>query len=684
MNSCTVVSPVATGALSFFHKGSFLEECRIVVYESGSDVIPFAGGAGAKNRYGRVIQLFPSQIDAIERISNPFRLTGLRLLRANDTILGSTMSSQTFPAVRIVNLPTGVGKTIITTLGALEALRIHSPCFESAFQEFVASHEYRTIRGTNATTLSSTRAILLPNVILVFSPKHLVGQWRDTFQQNVAAGTNVFPSSFNLFAGDDFNVSEIQSRRDSIFVFIVHEGNFKKLITTTSEDGKDIEIVAGVSIFDEADSEFFPCRDHHTQIPVAMYNLLVTATPSNILNCLRTAKPLSTTNLLSRFFTDPTRPGGVDASVSSWNKSARNMFADVTAMQIVLPIDRFDSNIVQEVSATIPDLHSYTIRTRRALARAFGTTSNDLQNPRQVLERVEQDLEIRIYGRTIADMQVQLAEHIAVLQAVSAPTKAQTGRLERLQSTLRRVQEIDGFCGICWEDFSDSSALRLTSCCGFFICPGCHENERLRSCAKCRNPNVKYFDILPTPAPAPKKKSATTLPQQTPEDADRLPQVNSVKDVVGFEGWLASFSFSNLDQVTALNEITSSAMRFGLTHLIFAGAGVDSWSGLGPDADSFFAYHIVRPCGHTVEKKIKTAKRLDGAFRKFCAGEHPSVLILDSHLSNSVELTGIDAGVTDLIVQVGTESHGSAYTQLAGRALRFGRSLTNPVRIIMV
>jgi hypothetical protein len=677
MNTREVISAQATGQLSFFHRGTFLETCTIAVNETGRDVSRFTPGV-VRNRYGRVIQLFPSQVDVIERVSNPFRLSDLRLIQ-NSKILGASISTQTFPTVRIVNLPTGVGKTIITTLGALEAQRLHRSSFEGAFAEFLQSYEYRSIRGTICTTLERTRTKLLPNVILVFSPKHLVGQWRDTFQQNVAAGTHVFPSgsSFNLFAAEDFNVAEIESRPDEQFVFVVHEGNFKKVIVLEDRGTREIEVVAGVAIFDEADSEYFPCRDHHIQIPVAMYTLFVTATPGNLMRALRTAKPTCTSNLVSRYFTDPTRPGGVDSSISEYNKPARNTFADLTAMQVVLPTERFNSNIVQEVSATIPDLHSYTVRTRRALARTFGTATNDLQNPREALEIVERDLEIRIYGRTIADMQEQLRENIAVLEANPNRTRAQSERLNRLSSTLRRVQEIDGFCGICLEDFSDTTALRLTSCCGFFICPTCHEH--IRSCAKCRNPNVKYFDIVTESKPSKKKSEPILIPAPAPE----IPTVNPVKDVAGFEAWLSDFPFFNSDQLAALNEVTSAAMRFGLTHLIFAGAGVDSWSGLGPDADSFFAYSIVRPCGHTVERQKKTAKRLDGAFRKFCAGERPSILILDSCRSDSVELTGIDAGVTDLIVQVGTESGGFAYTQLAGRAMRFGRSPTNPVRIIM-
>lgn len=667
MNPCEIISASATGNVCFFDKRN---PDVYTITETGSAVVPYTN-VSARNRYGRPITLFASQIDIIERIANPFRIASLRV-RFERGKQGYSVSSQTFPTLKIVNLPTGVGKTAMTTLGSLEALRLHKPVFESAFQEFLKSYEFRSIRGTVCTSLRSSKYILLPNVIFVFSPKHLVGQWRDTFRVNVPpTGFNVFPrsDSFNLFA-DDFNVSDIQSRPEETFVFVTHSGNFKKLIAT--EGGESYEVVAGVAIFDEADSELFPCRDHHTQIPVAMYTMFVTATPDNILNCARTSSTSSTSNLIAHYFTTPTNPGGIQRYTSD-----RNTLVDIHAMQLVLPIDRFDSNIVQEVCATIPDLHSYTVCTRRALSRTFGTSSNDLENPRAALERVEQDLEIRIYGQTISDMQDQIREHISTLHSLTTRTKVHELRLERLESTMRRVQEIDGFCGICLDDFTDTSSLRLTSCCGFFICPPCH--ERLRSCAKCRNPNVKYFDIVSGSKPSAKKAASEPVPIPTAP----VHQINPLKDVSGFEMWLRDYPFFNVDQVTALNDITSSAMRFGLTHIIFAGAGVDSWSGLGPDADAFFAYSIVRPSGHVSEKQRKTAKTLDASFRRFCLGEQPSVLILDSQRQDSVELTGIDAGITDLIVQVGTGSCSFAYTQLAGRAMRFGRNPTHPVRIVM-
>jgi hypothetical protein len=670
MNPCEIVSASATGQVCFMDPNPEHYE----VTETGREVVPYTNRS-ARNRYGRNLTLFPSQVDIIERISNPFRVARLRI--RIESKHGNSISSQTFPTVRIVNLPTGVGKTVMTTLGALEALRLHKPVFESAFADFVQSYEFRSNRGTVCTSLSVQRYIVLSNVVFVFSPKHLVGQWRDTFRENVPTGVHVFPrsDSFNLFA-EDFNIADIQSKPDETFVFVMHSGNFKKLIVH-EEGASATEIVAGVAIFDEADSEYFPCKDFHTQLPVAMYTLFVTATPANIINATRTSSTSSTTNLIAHYFTTPTCPGGLQY-YSRHYAGARNILADFHAMQLVLPVDRFNSNIVHEVSSTIPDLHSYTIRTRRALARTFGASSNDLENPRTALIRVEVDLEIRIYGRTIADMQEQLREHIHALSALEKRTASQQARLERLESTLHRVQEIDGFCGICWDDFADTSDLRLTSCCGFFICPRCH--EQVRGCAKCRNPNVKYFDIVSAPKPI---KSSKKSSEPIPIPAAPVHQVNPTKDVVGFELWVRDHPFFNMDQVTALNEITSMAMRFGLTHIIFAGAGVDFWSGLGPDADSFFAYSIVRPSGHVTEQKRKTAKTLDTSFRRYCSGETPSVLILDSQRNESVELTGIDAGVTDLIVQVGTNAGGHAYTQLAGRAMRFGRNPTNPIRIIM-
>lgn len=643
MNPCEIVSASTTGHLSFINfPVKSVVESNYVVQKYTNTI--------ARNRYGRVITLFPSQCDIIDRITNPFRIARIEAnIEMNDATV--SVSTNVFPCARIVNLPTGIGKTVVSALGALESLRLHKHLFESALENFISSLHVPTSRGTIHTTLFNKKFLLLPNVLYVFAPKHLIGQWRDTIQQNVFGhdSVHVFPhnTSFNLLS-TDFSTSNILSKPNETFVYVTHVGNFKKLIVTE----ENVEIVAGVAIFDEADSELFPCMEFHKQIPVAMHTLLITATPGKLLSACSH------------------RPTSLVSHCLSGGPSSLSCFADLVAMQLVLPFDGFRSNITNELSSTIPDLHSYRVRTRAALARTFGATANDLENPRTSLERVERDLEIRIYGQTIEAIQEQIREHINTLSVINKRTKIQDIQLDRLQSTMRRVLEIDGFCGICMEDFSNANSLRLTSCCGFFICPSCH--ERVSICAKCRNPNVKYFDIV-----ASTKSTQTTTTQTT------LVALQHEKDVAGFEGWVRSFQFAEVDQLTALNEITSNAMRFGLTHLIFAGAGVDSWSGLGVEANTFFAYEIIRPVGHTLATVKKTAKRLDTAYRKFCSGERPAVLILDSRRNDSVELTGIDAGVTDLIVQVGTDAGGSAYTQLAGRAMRFGRNPTNPVRIIM-
>ncbi len=683
MNLCQIISASTVGRCSYF--GQDRPIIPIVSVEDHGFVHEYTNTT-AHNRFSRPITLYPSQSDFIKRIVNPFRISSVTCnLRNRRGILEEVTCrlTRSFPCARIVNLPTGVGKTIITTLGALEASVVYREAFAESFATFLKSFEFHTARGTIGSTLKSTRHILLPNVIFVFAPKHLVGQWIDTF--NVNAGENVrVNTSFNLLQ-TDFNILDIQSNPDKTFVFVLHPGNHKKVIEAYGN-----EVVAGVAIFDEADSTSFPCSEFHTQIPVAMYTLMVTATPGNILNVFTSSRQASTTNLVAHYFSHPFFPSGFDIYSYGDERKLHECLSDVVAMQLALPFGQYDTDIVREVSSTIPDLHSYTVRTRVALARAFGTAANDLENPRAALERIEADLEIRIYGQTIADMRAQIQEHIDMLVAIPNKARNLEVRLERLRSTLRRVQEIDGFCGICLEDFtSESSSLRLTSCCGFFICPSCH--GQIRSCAKCRNPNVRYIDLVSAPKPASKDKKSKSKSKKANEEGEGGEEqkqdsllVSPMKDVAGFESFVQSFNFSSVDQVSALNIITENAMKFGLTHLIFAGGGVDSWPGFGKEADSFFAYDIVRPVGYNNSDMMKkTAKRLDAAYRKFCAGTNPSVLLLDSRTNDSVELTGIDAGVTDLIVQVGTDAGGYAYTQLAGRAMRFGRSQTNPVRIIL-
>lgn len=662
MNSYEVVSATNLAALSFFNP---IRNTKIISIEKENEFTPYEI-TDARNRYNRPVRLLESQRDIVSRILNPFRLKSIQV-NFSETRSGNCISSQSFPCARIVNLPTGVGKTLITTLGAYSAAERFRTSWNDAFHQFLQSFHFPTVRGAISTRLASCESLLLPNVIFVFSPKHLVGQWRDTFLHNRPSNAFVFPdtSSLNLSASS-FNVDEILSKPESLFVYVLHSGNYKKMIMHNQK-----EVVVGVAIFDEADSEHFPCADSHVTIPTAMYTLFVTATPDGILNYHSGRN--STTNLVGHYFSHPFFPGGLDPFWNASNVHVRNFLSEIIAMQLVLPHPDFQSGIVDEICAHIPDLHSYMVRTRAGFARTiFGSTSNDLENPRAALEKIERELEIRIYGQTIEAMQEQLREHLSILSALSTPTRSEQSRIDVLQSTLRRVESLDDSCGICLDDFS--GALRLTSCCGFLICPSCH--ERISICAKCRNPNVKYFDLVNEERPVPKsKKSVVVVPSAS--------RVASTKNMEGFEEWLGGFSFSGVDQLTALNTMIERAMEFGITHIIVAGANVDAWNGLGVNADRFFDYLIVRPAGHTAEQTKKTAKRLDAAYRKFCSGEEPSVLILDSRRNDSVELTGIDAGVTDLIIQVGREAGGAAYTQLAGRAMRFGRAQTSPVRIIL-
>lgn len=664
MNPCEIVSARNLAALSFFNP----LEHTIVSVEKENDSVTYEV-TGARNRYNRPVRLLDSQRDLITRILNPFRLRSIQVKFLQK--IAQCVSTQSFPCARIVNLPTGVGKTLITTLGAYAAAERFRTAFPDALSQFLQSFHFPTVRGCVSARLPLHETVLLPNVIFVFSPKHLVGQWRDTFMYNRPANASVFPNSSSLaLSASSFNVDEILSKPDSLFVYVLHSGNYKKMITHNER-----EVVAGVAIFDEADSEHFPCVDAHVNIPTAMYTLFVTATPSNLLNFPSSRN--STTSLVGHYFSHPFFPGGLDRFwIHGANKRIRNHFlSEIISMQLVLPHADFQSGIVDEISAHIPDLHSYTVRTRTGFARSvFGATSNDLENPRSGLEKIERELEIRIYGQTIEAMQEQLREHISVLLAIEHPTTKETSRLGHLQGTLRRVESLEDECGICLGGFGTGS-LRLSSCCGFLICSACH--DRITICAKCRNPNVKYFDLVNEERPAPKSKKASAPVVVRPV------RISSTKNTQGFEEWLQTFSFNQLDQLTALNNLFERAMEFGITHIIVAGANVDSWSGLGPDADRFYDYSIVRPAGHTADHAIKTAKRLDVAYRKFCSGEEPSVLILDSRRNDSVELTGIDAGVTDLIIQVGREAGGAAYTQLAGRAMRFGRAQTSPVRVIL-
>jgi hypothetical protein len=154
-------------------------------------------------------------------------------------------------------------------------------------------------------------------------------------------------------------------------------------------------------------------------------------------------------------------------------------------------------------------------------------------------------------------------------------------------------------------------------------------------------------------------------------------EVVGVKDWRAFESFVASFDFSHHSQTAAMEHLLDQARAFRLTKVIVAGPHVETWIQFASPMRTIAGFEIVRP------KVVSSARKMDELFHSFCKdGSLRQVLVLDSVSNASCELTGVDAKLTDLIIQVGTDLNAK---QLSGRALRIGRNpLQNPVKVVML
>jgi hypothetical protein len=148
-----------------------------------------------------------------------------------------------------------------------------------------------------------------------------------------------------------------------------------------------------------------------------------------------------------------------------------------------------------------------------------------------------------------------------------------------------------------------------------------------------------------------------------------------VKDWRAFESFVASFDFERHSQTAAVEHLLDQARNYKLTKLIVAGPNVETWVQFD-GIRTIAGFEVVRP-------KPSTARKMDELFHSFCKdASAKQILLLDSVQNASCELTGVDAKLTDLIIQVGTHLNAK---QLSGRALRIGRNpLQNPVKVVLV
>jgi hypothetical protein len=208
------------------------------------------------------------------------------------------------------------------------------------------------------------------------------------------------------------------------------------------------------------------------------------------------------------------------------------------------------------------------------------------------------------------------------------------------------------------------------------------------SCPKCRLNGVRFASVHTGEAdavvepPAPKKRRARASAGAGAEPAAQAAPAGPVpKNKEAFEAWLAGFNPTHMSQQEAVQAVMARARVNGITHVILAGPNVDTWELSTGGTTSVEGFEIVRPANGR-----RTAMALDRSYALFCstavaagAGEasgssSSKLLMLDTVKNNHKELTGIDAKLTDLIIQVTDRGVDEAeYTQLIGRAMRIGR-----------
>jgi hypothetical protein len=619
-----------------------------------------------------------------------------------------------YPVYKILNLSTGCGKTCITVKGMLQCIQsIHTQ--NKLFSDYASYIRQCAVKMNGHHEQNELKirekSIFLPNVILVHVPHHLVGVWRDTFRANGNDNVEVFPKLDTLIIRG-FDHEEALRNSNKTYVIVVNHNSIKRFI---KNDSINKEYTYGAIIIDEVETNDISMHGSHQYLPLAMYNLLVTATPHGINDSL-----LSTRNnhyYLARLFKDDDLSSSVCANIFSTYhnfipsnftndivSAHANYMARLSGMHIIQR--NLFAALVQEIQLKIPKMHSYTLNCTASLSRLLGLVTSDMQNAANEIEKEEERLGVRFRGNSIQEIVRQIDERVAQLERFVkyeedrniTPSHANKMKIDRLRFVRNKIStELPNECGICLDE--NHNKVYLTTCCAFGICQDCMCNLTTRRCPMCRCESINYAVF-------------NAAPQETTTNAviavEEYPRV--VKNIDGFESWLSTNQFGRTTQSITCDIILKKAYEYGLTHVIVAGGNVSKWNILKNDIKKLYAFDIVRP-GDVYEvnnnrkdndvdndndndeepqrKKPRSVGRVDKVYKKFCsASETPQLLLLDMYADHSAQVSGIDAKFTDLIIQVDTfESAGGdapSNIQLAGRALRLGRNVSDrPIRVVL-
>jgi hypothetical protein len=656
----------------------------------------------ARNRFNQGIQLLPTQSRIVERIGSPFlvRKCEVTLTRnekhwftrenahqdpglfENGSVTGVADFVQSYPRVGVLNIPTGTGKTVLSTLGMLHFMRNADLVkMNNDFRQFITTRQGITPRGTINQIENTSERVLLPNVLIVYSPKQLVSQWRDTFLANTE-GFDCEIVTVEGLRAPSYDIDRIRAHPNRTFVYIVHHGNYsrffvKKPAKTDSNEEEDIQVTeytVGGFIVDEVDSETVTFPGSHIDQPIAMYTLLVTATAGYIQTRIRTAA--NNNQLIPRLFKNDAidrqaliscfgdcfgnddddrniryRPedmtligrtlkyeqtydaeaGGlvgrhVDIGANAKRRlrtvalAKANMIAELAGINIVNAT--MLENLATEMAGRVPPMYSTKIRCANNFARTMGLVQNDMEDGRGAIERFERDLDLKVFGKTVQDVKQQLKDKIDVLPERS-PVRT------RLQNVYNRIDTISAECGVCMSDFSDD--ILMMSCCTLFVCKDCY--SKVHACPQCRRKDMTFVQLTDQSSGGGAGAGSSAVDIERPVEP-------IVRGQEGFRQFLGTVNFNTMDQRQTTEFLIEHADRFGLTHVILAGAGVDGWSTVGRAGSLYGAYTVIRPGQDQDDpqpKKRKTAALLSKGYNAYCSGNGKAVLVLDSQKQDSVE-----------------------------------------------
>jgi hypothetical protein len=660
-----------------------------------SSAIPVDAPPFGMNREGEPIQLYPAQHRVLQRLCAPLSLESadVRVVSPNplQNLEGHISSTGTFPVTKILNLPPGYGKTLLSSLMCMKVIHTASvrTKMRADFDTYVSARDVHLFRSMRHH--SPFRTELLDNAVLIQVPLQLVGPWQNVLMHNARmfmsmhAGLriHVSPSDPDDLRPTTFDPDYIRSHPDELFVFVVHNDNMKDYLSSAN-----VFYSYAVFISDEAaDSKSAPVMPEHNLL--GMYNLLVTATPAHLSDRIGS----SVSSFLTETFRHPKlTPEQVSRCISSpgqpfkdaWVRSAAtrahmgNMICDILAMNVV-PDCLYDE-LTSEVMALVPCMHEFTVRCADSYARRMGLVMHDMDNVRDSNLLLERVLNLQLSGRSMTDVMAavdrQLTDIIRALECV-APRPLNPGELRSRRASLEKFkrllqEDLDKICGICL-DTANPEDKYLTTCCAFICCEPC-----LRSlvsgagaggqvrCPKCKGMGASFSHVHA------KKKVRVA---EEPAEAETAP-APTVKDWRAFESFVASFDFERHSQTAAVEHLLDQARNYNLAKVIVAGPNVETWVQFD-GIRTIAGFEVVRP------KASASARKMDELFHAFCKDTSTKqILLLDSVQNASCELTGVDAKLTDLIIQIGTHLNAK---QLSGRALRIGRNpLQNPVKVVLM